>query len=313
MAHDTDPFNKWEAARGYGRDLLARMILEGVEPETAFLDALRVLLLDETLDPAFRALASGLPSEDDLAQEIFDRGPPPDPLLIHNQRKVLSEALAGHLSDDLASLYASMNTPGPYSPDSKAAGRRSLRTTALALTTWLDQGAKAKEQFMVADNMTEQLSALGLLVSHGVGEEALERFYSQWSGDRLVIDKWFSLQANRTPPGQAIAVVKGLSAHEDFDWKNPNRLRSLVGAFAAGNPAGFHDASGAGYRLLSDWLIKLDPLNPQTTARLAGLFETWRRYDEGRQSLIRTELERIRDTDGLSKDTGEIVSRILEA
>ncbi|MEM9271188.1 MAG: aminopeptidase N C-terminal domain-containing protein, partial [Pseudomonadota bacterium] len=114
-------------------------------------------------------------------------------------------------------------------------------------------------------------------------------------------------------PATAVETVSALAEHPDFDWKNPNRFRSLVGAFASGNPAGFHRADGAGYAWLAEWLLKLDPVNPQTTARLAGLFETWRRYDNGRQSLILSQLQRIADVTDLSKDTREIVERILEA
>ncbi|HKK36440.1 MAG TPA: aminopeptidase N C-terminal domain-containing protein, partial [Paracoccaceae bacterium] len=125
----------------------------------------------------------------------------------------------------------------------------------------------------------------------------------------LVMDKWRTLQATAPLPG-TLARVRALAEAEDFPWKNPNRFRSLIGAFAA-NPWRFHDASGEGYRFLADWLLRLDPINPQTAARTAGAFETWRRYDETRRRMIRDELGRIAETDGLSKDLREIAERIL--
>ena len=126
-----------------------------------------------------------------------------------------------------------------------------------------------------------------------------------------MVDKWFAVQGALTPPETAVETVERLTRHPDFDWKNPNRFRSLVGGFAGGNPAGFHRADGAGYRLLVDWLIRLDPVNPQTTARMATSLGTWRMFDEGRQRLIRGELERLAALPGLSRDTGEIVGRLL--
>ena len=129
--------------------------------------------------------------------------------------------------------------------------------------------------------------------------------------DRLVVDKWFSVQAAGTPPARAVATVERLTRHPDFDWKNPNRLRALIGAFASGNPAGFHAADGGGYRLVVDWLIRLDPVNPQTTARLTATFGNWRVFDAGRQALMQAELERLAALPGLSRDTGEIVGRLL--
>jgi aminopeptidase N len=110
-----------------------------------------------------------------------------------------------------------------------------------------------------------------------------------------------------------VAAVEALSRHVDFDWRNPNRLRSLVGAFSLGNPAGFHAIDGRGYRFVVDWLVRLDPVNPQTTARLAAGLGSWRRFDAGRQALMRAQLERLAALPGLSRDTGEIVGRLLQA
>ena len=312
LAHDSDPFNKWEAGRAFALDLLQGMALSELEPDNTFLDALRVVALDETLDPAFRALALTLPSEDAIAQAIFERGNAPDPEAIYEARRNLHLALAERMREDLPGLYAAMAVPGKYTPEAGAAGKRALRGTALGLITRLEASAKtAKSQFVGADNMTEQMGALTKLLANGAGSEAVIAFYDQWKADRLVIDKWFAVQASTTPAARAVEVVDDLTKHADFDWKNPNRFRSLIAGFAMMNPSGFHRADGAGYAFFTDWLLRLDPVNPQTTARLAGAFETWRRYDAGRQAQIKAQLERIAGAKGLSKDTGEIVGKML--
>jgi len=144
----------------------------------------------------------------------------------------------------------------------------------------------------------------------GAGNQALLRFRDKWSADRLVMDKWFALQMAEAQPDGAAETARALAADPAFTWKNPNRFRALVGTFAA-NHAAFHRADGAGYRFVADWLVRLDPVNPQTAARVATAFETWRRYDAGRQALARAELERIRATPGLSGDMAEMVDRML--
>jgi len=313
LAHDSDPFNKWEAGRSLAINLLTRMILTNAKPDAAFLQAMRTVALDDTLDPAYRALALSLPSEDALAQAIVDAGHTPDPEAIYNARKTLAQAIAQNMADDLPGLYAAMSVDGPYSPDATAAGKRALRSTALSLITKLEpDAATAKAQFEAADNMTEQLSALSILITAGHGKKACVTFYEQWKDDKLVIDKWFATQAGSAAPEEALETVAALSEHPDFTWTNPNRFRSLIGPYAM-NPAAFHRADGKGYAFVADWLIKLDAKNPQTTARMCGLFETWRRYDADRQALMKAQLERISNTANLSKDSSEIVGKILGA
>ena len=158
--------------------------------------------------------------------------------------------------------------------------------------------------------MTQELAALSALVSIGAGDDELNDFQRRWHEDRLVMDKWFSLQAGLAEPEDASATAKRLAAHDAFDWRNPNRFRALFSSLA-GNTAGFHNPDGSAYRLLADWLIKLDAANPQTAARVSTAFDTWKRYDEDRQAMIRTELERMLATDGLSRDMTEMVTRML--
>ncbi len=310
LAHDTDPFSKWEAGRALAKDVLMQMVADGALPGPIYLDALRRVARNESLDPAFRALALRLPAEDDMAQAIHDSGRTPDPDAIHEARLKLLKILAEHLSSDLPAIYREMEVPGPYSPDPKAAGRRALRLTALSLLSRIDDGTAAERLFRDADNMTEQLGALGCLMEVGAGVPETAAFYAQWGHDRLVADKWFAMQVLLAAPGETAATARKLCGHPDFDWRNPNRFRSVLGALSA-NAAGFHDRSGASYELLADWLIRLDPVNPQTAARMTTAFETWRRYDADRQALSSSALRRIASTSDLSRDTSEMVGRIL--
>ena len=312
LTHDTDPFNQWEAGRDYAMSLLQDMASKGTDPDSAFTAAMRAVAMNDRLDPAFRALVLSLPSEDALAQALFDAGQTPDPDAIYAARKTLATAMATEMAGDLPNLYAALAVAGPYTPDATAAGKRSLRATILSLLSKLEPDcATARAQFAAADNMTEQLSALSILIANGQGAEATTAFYDQWKADRLVIDKWFTVQVSAATPDTSVDVAETLTNHPDFDWKNPNRYRSLIAGFAMMNPAGFHRKDGRGYEFFADWLIKLDPVNPQTTARMCGGFETWRRYDATRQGLMRKQLARIAALPNLSKDTAEITGKIL--
>ncbi|WP_373050730.1 aminopeptidase N [Thalassovita aquimarina] len=312
LAHDTDPFNKWEAGRALARSGLIAMIRDGASPDTGYLNALQAVVRDDTLDPAFRALAMSLPSQDDLAQTLVDLGEVPDPKAIWQAVEVLKLAMAQHMQDLLPRIYAQYQVDGAYRPDADQSGSRALANAALALISRLDGGAQAQAQYDSADNMTQQLAALGCLIAAGEGDRAVQAFYEQWKHDRLVIDKWFSLQIIQADPDRAVDTARALTQHADFTMKNPNRFRATLGALA-GHPAGFHHASGAGYALLTDWLLKLDPVNPQTTARMCSAFETWKRYDKDRQGKILAQLDRILAQDGLSRDTTEMVTRIRNA
>ncbi len=309
LAHDSDPFNKWEAGRDLARDGLIRMVTEAAGPDAEFLDALDRGIAEDSLDPAFRALLLAQPGEDELAQALHEAGHTPDPSAIHTAREALRGAIAERSGDTLRRLYHAHQVTGGYSPEAEDAGRRSLTNAALALLTLLDSGDLARAQYLAADNMTQQLAALSALLSIDEGAAELAAFEQQWSHERLVMNKWFGLQVARARPEAAASTAEALTGHPAFDWKNPNRFRSVFGALS-GNEAGFHHPSGAGYRLLADWLIKLDPLNPQTTARMTQAFSTWRRYDDARQALVRTELDRIAAVPQLSRDTAEMVGRM---
>ncbi|MEM9031933.1 MAG: aminopeptidase N [Pseudomonadota bacterium] len=310
LAHDTDPFSRFEAGRQLAKDVLSAMVTRDGAPGPDYLDAMERVLRDGSLDPAFRALALRLPGEDDMAQSLFDAGVTPDPSAIHAARERLADGLARQFETLWPRTLEEMTLPGPYTPDPKAAGCRQLRQVALGYLSRLDGGEKAKSEFRDASNMTDEIHALGCLIRHGQGAEAVEQFHRRWSHDRLVMDKWFSVQLIQTRPTIAAAEANRLTKHSDFDWKNPNRFRAVIGGLV-GNTAGFHDPSGDAYQFVADWLIRLDPVNPQTAARMTTVFETWGRYDADRQGLIREALERVAASPGLSRDTGEMVGRIL--
>ncbi|WP_377189942.1 aminopeptidase N [Ruegeria meonggei] len=312
LAHDTDPFNRWQAGRSLAQDTLLRMIRQDATPDADYLDGILAVLRDGDLDPAYRALMLGLPTHSELAAELFDAGDTPDPMAIWAAVETLRQATAQHLQDLLPRLHSETLIGTPFSPNAEQAGKRSLGGAALSLTSRLDGGSKAAEEYAAADNMTLQLTALSCLLRAGKGQDELSAFYDQWQHDRLVMDKWFGLQVSMAAPEATVDTARTLTGHTDFNWKNPNRFRAVMGALAM-NHAGFHRADGAGYALLADWLIRLDPINPQTTARMCSAFQIWKRYDADRQDLIRAQLNRILETPNLSRDTTEMVSRILGA
>lgn len=310
LAHDTDPFNRWDAGRMLARDVLVDMTLSGSSPDTAFLDGLAAVLRDDTLDPAFRALALSIPSEDETAQAIVDGGSIPEPLDIHLAHEALKLQISQHLQDITPRIYAEMVVAGDYDPNAADVGKRALGNRVLSYISRIDGGHQAAAQYASADNMTQQQAALACLLHIGAGQKELAAFAAQWGDDRLVMDKWFGMQVSCAAPNATVQTAKDLTTHAKFDWKNPNRFRAVIGALG-NNAAGFHAPDGTGYAFFADCLIKLDPMNPQTTARMATFFETWKRYSPARQAQMRTELERIKATPNLSPDTTEIITRIL--
>jgi aminopeptidase N len=305
---DSDPFNRWEAMRNLARASLMAMITQEAAPDADYLDGLRRAIGDEALDPQYRALLLALPGQSDLANALLDAGHIPDPDRIYQAIDTLRRAQASTLEPLLHPIYERHQVQGDFAPDAQQAGQRALSNAMLALISLTDT-ALAQQQFQTAGNMTQQLAALGALLRAGAGDAALSAFERQWAHDRLVMDKWFGLQVLESNPQDALSCVQALARHPDFNWKNPNRFRAVMGSFAA-NHAGFHRADGAGYACLADWLIRLDPVNPQTTARMCSAFQTWKRYDADRQRLIAAQLDRILATPDLSRDTFEMIGRI---
>jgi aminopeptidase N len=302
MAHDDDAFNRWEA----GQRLATSTILEdkGV-PSASFIAAARNLLNDR--DPAFAAEALTLPVESFLAEQMEVV----DPDALHEARNRLRRELAKNLEGELLSLYKKLKVEGPYSPDPLSSGRRSLRNLCLSYLVELGHSPLAYEQFRTADNMTDTMAALSALANVDCPERepALDAFYAKWQKEPLVVDKWLAVQASSRLPGTLVRVNELLS-HPGFDIKVPNKVYALIRSFAA-NHVRFHAADGAGYAFLADQVIALNALNPQVAARMARGFDRWKKFDENRKSNAKAALERIRDTEGLTKDVAEIVTKAL--
>ncbi|MBW2419279.1 MAG: aminopeptidase N [Deltaproteobacteria bacterium] len=314
MGHDRDAFNRWDAGQNLASELLLELSAEAAAGRELVLDPLFVeawgrVLADPELDGSLKALALGLPSEKLLGQELAVV----DVDALHRAREFALRELASAHRAQLWSVYESCATEEAYTIDRASIARRRLKNTALGVLSALGEDEvtqRIARQFRDADNMTDRQAALVLLVD-GVGperEEALAEFYERWKGDPLVLDKWFAVQALSKRPDTLTRVLE-LFRHPDFSLKNPNRLRSLVGSFCAGNQVRFHAAEGAGYAFLADIVLDLDALNPQMAARMVSIFNPWRRFDPGRRALMESQLERIASRKGLSKDVFEIVGR----
>jgi aminopeptidase N len=316
-AHDSDPFNRWQAIQSIGMACLIDSVagLRAGKParsDDRLIDALASLLNDTSLEPAFVALALTPPGESDIAREI---GKDIDPEAIFRARLHLRADIGRKLGPALAETYQRMATSGAYSPDATGAGKRALRNICLDLLSAggdPEQLSRADAQFDAADNMTDRLAALVTLSLHAVParEQALADFYERYAGHALVIDKWFGVQA-MIPEAKTLDRVKALTAHKAFEFNNPNRMRALIGSFAHSNPAQFNRADGAGYDFVAETVLALDPKNPQVAARLATAFRTWRSMDATRRAKAAQALRRIKAAPSLSRDVSDIVERAL--
>ncbi len=314
MAHDSDPFNRWESGQQYGTRLLLRGVASiqngrDMEIDGTFIGAIKSIVDDATLDPAFAAQAILLPGEGYLADQMEVV----DVEAIHTARETLREAIAGELDGALQDTYRTCLSNQPYSPDAAEAGRRALKNTALGYLAAGGHLDMVATQYRNGDNMTDRMAALSLLSDLETPERqsALDDFYDRFKDDALVVDKWYSVQA-RSTRDDTLDQVQALMARDDFTLRNPNRVRALVGAFAMGNPLSFHRADGAGYGFVADRIIEIDALNPQLAARLIDPLGRWRRFDSARQQLMKSALDRILGTPNLSRDVFEKASKSLD-
>ncbi|MDF2496187.1 aminopeptidase N [Sphingomonas sp.] len=309
--HDDDPFARYEAMQQLMLDTLVAGAVEGEADHGAVIAAVADTLDDPTLDRAFVAEAVLLPSESFIGDQLSVV----DPDAIFRAREALRADLGRALADRWREIYDANETDRPYEYTPAAKAARRIRNVALgyiAASGDGDAAALAFRQFERADNMTDRQGALSVLVNgeSDLRDAALDIFYNRYAGNPLVLDKWFQTQALSTRV-DTLAAVRALAEHPDFTLANPNRARSLIGAFAV-NQRAFNQADGAGYRFLADQLIALDRLNPQTAAKLLPPLGRWRRFDPARAALMRAELERIVGTAGLSKDLFEQASKSLD-
>ncbi|TLX58150.1 aminopeptidase N [Stutzerimonas nosocomialis] len=320
MQHDADGFNRWEAGQQLSVQVLSELIGQQQRGETLAMDdrlihALRTLLEDDSLDQAMVAEMLSLPSEAYLTEisEVADVD------AIHQAREHARRAIAQALFEPLWQRYQTnreISRRTPYVAQAEHFARRALQNIALSYLMFSERDAVVQaclEQFEHCDNMTERLNALAVLVNSPFEAErakALEAFAEHFKDDPLVMDQWFSVQAGSPLPG-GLERVQALMGHPAFTLKNPNKVRALIGAFANQNLVNFHRADGAGYRFLAEQIITLNALNPQIASRLLAPLTRWRKYDGGRQALMKGELERILASGELSSDVYEVVSKSL--
>ena len=311
-AKDADLFNRWDALQQYATLVLldavqARQAGQAFTLDAGLLEAVAATLRDAARDPAFAAEALLLPGETLLADAMSIV----DPDAIRFVREAARQALGEALREDFFAVYAHFAAVAASDVSGHAIASRALKNAALAYLSAAGDNTLAGAQFLSGENMTDTLAALVNLaeVADERRDDAFASFYDQWHTNALVLDKWFSVQARAGAP-DTLARVQALTRHKDFDLRNPNRVRALIGAFAA-NPSKFHEITGAGYQRLADTILMLDETNPQIAARLTTAMGSWRRYDAARQSLMKAQLERILAKEKLSPNTYEMASKAL--
>ncbi|MFZ4715051.1 MAG: aminopeptidase N [Bacteriovoracaceae bacterium] len=310
-AFDTDSFNRYEAGQKVMQKIIYETMNSGSVNANDFTQAFAAVLNDQKIDCAFKAELLKITAE----SELNDLMPTPDYDGVHSAREALHLTLAKALKQDLLNCYNSFNND-LYDGSAKGIGRRALKNQCLHFLSYLPQEEMKntyQTQFENADNMTDQLSVLKILCNTTLPykEIALQSFFTQWKHERLVVDKWFAVQATSKLPG-ALATVEALMNHPEFSIKVPNRFRSVVYNFAIGNPFHFHKSDGSGYKFIADRVIEIDALNPQVSARLVNYsFNVIKRLDSSRKKLAQQELRRVLSSGNLSKDTFEIVSKNL--
>ena len=315
--HDSDTFNRWEA----GQNCLSGLIFSAADaiqnkqtpkaiPQT-IVDTFKTVLQQPLNDLAYQTQLLSLPSKAYLAEQMDVI----DIETLYQAHHFIKQSLVDALRPLWLSNYKSNHCPdaGNSAVDIAQRSFKNLCLDYLMASIGPDTNL-CTQQFINANNMTDQIAALGQIsyLNKKVSGQYFSAFYEQWKNEDLVIDKWFSLQASSERDG-ALQDVLQLQNHPDFDIKTPNRVRSLIGAFAMGNPLHFNAADGSGYKFIADSIIKLDAINPQIAARLAGSLSRWKKFDSQRQELVKQQLSRIQSQSALSNDVLEIVNRSLNA
>jgi len=332
-ARDTDGFNKWEAGQKLYTSAIFQAMKDTNEVEATpsktmnlVLEAFGRTLEDskETSDYSISAYALTLPNEATLAELMAETGPI-QPASIRKARSTIKKQIAQKFKSELLQVYKQLTDSmegSSFTVDAASVGRRRLRNVCLDYLCSVNNTDEEKlaaaelstAHYRTATGMTDKMAALSCLssmdgVAAAARDEALSQFYEDANGDALILNKWFSLQAS-SHLEDVLDRVKKLTDHPDFTLNNPNRCRSLLGVFAAGNPAAFHTPDG--YAFLADQLEKIDPINPQNSSRMANNLIQWRRYDSERGAAMKSQLERLVKMDGISKDMYEVVSRGLK-
>jgi len=321
MAHDSDPFNRWDAGQRLALNHILAQIDRNKEGQPITLsddliNGMHNLLLDRSSDPAFIAMALTLPSENWISQQMAVI----DPVAVFTVRQQFRALIGQTLHPQLVLCYDDMRLHGPYRYSAEDAGQRALRNCCLSYLLAVAPGdtiaplllEMGLQQYRNCNNMTDTMAALSAVVNADLeaGTALLADFYAQWQHDPLVVDKWLILQAGCTLPG-TLGRVRTLTAHPAFTFKNPNKVRSLIATFCATNHNQFHADDGSGYAFLVDQVILLDSLNPQIASRMITPLTQWRRYDALRQQLMHQQLDRIANQLKLSNDLREVVEKTM--
>ncbi|WP_150525008.1 aminopeptidase N [Roseibium sediminis] len=315
--HDSDQFNRWQALQTLATRELIRLTKAArtrarLKPDAALVDVIAEVLDQASADPAFCAQALTLPSEQDIAREL---GQDVDPDAIHKARKCLTAAIANAHMAQFGNLM-NQTASGAFSPDATSAGKRALANRALAFYAQSDAADAADRvaaAYHSADNMTDRIAALTQLVNQDLpgAEKALAAYRQRHSTSSLAMDKWFHVQAT-APHDTCLDQIDALMLDPLYDGTNPNRIRALVHAFAAGNPTQFARKDGRGFEFVADIILKVDPRNPQVASRLLTSFRSWRSLEECRAIEAKKALLRISDMANLSRDCREIVDKTLK-
>jgi aminopeptidase N len=317
LAHDNDPFNRWDAGQSLALQALMRQIdadqrNEPLPEPVALKEALSVAIEDKQIDPALLAMILSLPSESYIA----DQCETVDVDAIYHARLFTRHYLARALTQQLDELFKAHASQAAYTFNAKEMARRSLKNVCLAYLVETEQNNYFDlcfQQFESADNMTEVQAALGILSHHDIDKrgQALESFYAKWKHDPQVVEKWLAIQAGSRLPN-TLQTIQSLLKHESFSMTNPNKVRALLGTFSRGNLHNFHASDGSGYEFLTSRILELDKMNPSIAARLVQVMARWQRFDATRKNLMHQQLVRILQQKDLSKDTYEIVSKSLQ-
>ncbi|MEI7253826.1 aminopeptidase N [Dickeya dadantii] len=317
MRYASNAFSRWDAAQSLLANYIRLNVARYQQKQPLSLpmhvvDAFRGVLLDDKLDPMLASQILSLPGENEMA-ELFEII---DPDAITAVRQSLTQTLAQEMADELLAVYRA-NKLASYRVDQQDMGKRALRNVCLSYLAFADReqaDALAAAQFTDADNMTDSLAAMAASVAAQLPcrDTLLAAFDERWHQDGLVMDKWFALQAS-SPASDVLSRVRELLNHRSFSLNNPNRLRSLVGSFCAGNPSAFHAVDGSGYQFLTEMLSDLNTRNPQVASRLIEPLIRLKRYDSGRQALMRQALETLKGLENLSGDLFEKITKALGA
>ncbi len=325
ISHDSDEFNRWDSAQQlttlvilrlvnslrqerFSDQKLRKMLLKKA---AGLIEAFKKLLTNDSLDKDFIAHAIALPSEMFLAEEMEIV----DVESIHRTREMLKKLLAELLQEVFLNTYSACSVVGEYRHDTWSVGRRRLKNLALEYLISLDDGKGLNlclQQYRQADNMTDEKNALACLANKDFPQrlEVLDTFFQKWRNNPLVMNTWFSVQAASKLTN--LYEIKKLANHPAFDPANPNKLRALFGTYYNMNPINFHVTDGSGYEFLAEQVLDLDKANPQIAARLLTPLTRWRKFDPNRQTLMKSQLERILDSDELSGDVYEIAMKSLD-